>query len=122
MANVIMKPSGFKFLDRLKLGKLLVTEAPQINSSLGIVVILGPEEKSPFELGRIMMRAWLEITECGLAVTPLSSLVDFPETRELIKKQLGPGQRPVGAYRVGKPSVSELYTSPRRPRNKFVLE
>jgi hypothetical protein len=84
----IMKPKIFRALDSLGLSKMLVSEAPKIQSSSFLFVILAPQASNYEEQGRIFLRGWLELTREAFFGNPLSLLTDdadaVGELREML--------------------------------------
>ena len=61
--------------------------------------------------GRRLLRAWLMLGRQGLAVHPLSQLVDCPATAErLVERVSGAdeGARPLAVFRVGRPLTAPV--------------
>tara|TARA_R110000868_G_scaffold132381_5_gene343310 strand:- start:11607 stop:12593 length:987 start_codon:yes stop_codon:yes gene_type:complete len=121
-AQFVMKPSIFSFLKTIGLGRTLVSEAPQINSSLAVVAVTAPIKTSRVEQGRIFLRTWLELTRIGLSATPLSALVDEPKSYQAISHQLESDVVLVNVMRVGKISSDHIYKSPRLPVHLLELK
>jgi len=88
-ASQVLKPKVFKFLDRMGLASLLVSEAPKIKTSSFILCLVKKRsENDQIELGRFFYRAWLFATLKGLNLCPLSNLVDHPAYKEKLEKEL----------------------------------
>jgi hypothetical protein len=58
------------------------------------------------------MRTWLTLARWGLAVHPLSQLIDCPETASRLADRVG--ARPLAVFRVGRP-LAEPFRSARLP-------
>ena len=122
--SLLMKESIFKFLCKLKLEKLLITEAPQIRSSYGICVIYASKELNSLEMGRAFVRFWLSLTKARIYVCPLSSLVDFTESLKILNS-FKPSDASVclNVFRFGKVADEKyIYTSPRLSVERIIFK
>lgn len=111
--DFLLQPHMYEKMKKLGLGPALISEAPQIQSSLAVVAIFADKNLSLIDQGRAFLRTWLEITKLGLNVTPMSALSDAPATRKKIEDHLSNEQHLLTVFRVGKVPQSKVYTSPR---------
>jgi hypothetical protein len=64
--------------------------------------------------GRRLLRTWLMLGRSGLAVHPLSQLVDCPATAERLGQRLSAadeGARPLAVFRVGRPLTAPAHSA-----------
>jgi hypothetical protein len=88
-----------------------------------VLVLLGPSRVRPageVDLGRTMLRMWLELTRHGFAAHPQSHVIDCPDTAERLADLAGAvNERVMWVARVGRPELDTANTFPisaRRPR------
>jgi hypothetical protein len=114
-AGVVLKRGVFEALDRLKVARLFVAEAPVVRSAQAIVLFHRPEGEPPLETGRRFYRLWLEFTRAGVSAAPMAVLADDVEMRETIAREFGvpTGRRLITAFRLG---VAPQRTLPPKPR------
>lgn len=112
-AKFLLKPLIFTILKSVRLGRALISEAPQIRSSLAVIAVTAPRDANRFEQGRIFLQTWLELTKLGLSATPLSALADEAKSYQSISSQLEPDVCLVNVMRVGKIPIDQVYKSPR---------
>jgi hypothetical protein len=67
----------------------------------GSVLVLTDRGEEPRCAGRRLLRTWLTLARRGLAVHPLSQLIDCPETAERLAARVG--ATPLAVFRTGKP-------------------
>ncbi|MGE5085593.1 MAG: hypothetical protein ACM3MG_04785 [Bacillota bacterium] len=113
-AKFLLKPCTYAFLNKLGVAGAVMTEAPQISSATGLLVVFKKPGMSALENGRNFYRLWLQLTEAGFYACPLSGLVDHPEGRKQIEKRFE-NKSVLNVLRVGRVSPEKLYTSPRLP-------
>jgi RND superfamily putative drug exporter len=81
-----------------------------------VLVLLGPSTIEPaaeIELGRTMLRIWLELTRHGFAAHPQSHLIDCPDTGDRLADLVGAAdERVLWVARVGRPQVDTARTFP----------
>jgi hypothetical protein len=65
-----------------------------------VLVLTGTGEK-PLWAGRRLMRTWLTLARHGLAVHPLSQLIDCPATAARLAGRVG--ATPLAVFRAGRP-------------------
>lgn len=121
IANVLMRPKVYQFLNRLGLASLVVSEAPQIRSSTGLLFLFKLPNETPFEAGRRFYRAWLNLSRLGFHACPLSSLVDDEISKQKIQAAF-PGRIPLNVLRVGVAGDSGVYQSARLNTSDFLVE
>jgi hypothetical protein len=65
------------------------------------------------DLGRTMLRMWLELTRSGLAAHPQSHVIDCPDTSERLARLAGAvDERVMWVARVGRPDLDRTRTFP----------
>ncbi|MDD4974057.1 MAG: hypothetical protein PHY93_06880 [Bacteriovorax sp.] len=123
MAGLLFKESIFKLLSKLSLEKILITEAPQIRSSQGILIVYANNKLGPFEMGVAFMRLWLELTSKELYACPLSALVDFTHTGNILNS-MKPSNDMIclNVLRFGKVADEKnIYSSPRLGIDRIII-
>lgn len=103
-------------------GPSLLGAASAISGRGTVVALTAPaaEAATPAqvgELGRLLLRVWLAAGRAGLAVHPLSVLVDSPLTATRLRLALAPegdDRRVLSVFRIGRP-VDAPVESARRP-------
>lgn len=123
-ANIFLTPKIFKILVKMKVALGLISEAPQIKKSTGIVLILADVEQSPFEIGREFYRNWLRITELGFSACPISALADWEYSNKVLREKfnLPDSKMLVNALRVGiVPQKAKQAKRARRPVTDLIL-
>ncbi len=121
--KILFRVSVFKTLAALKMDKFLITEAPQILSSQGIIAIYVDKNLTSLEMGACFARFWLELTSRGLYGCPLSALVDFTHTKDILNS-LKPSNDTIclNVLRFGKVSdESKIYHSPRLDVSRVII-
>lgn len=124
LASLLFKEPIFKFLSMLKLEKALITEAPQIRSAQGIFVLFASKNLNSIEMGRAFARFWLKIESLGISACPLSALVDFTGSRNILNG-LSEGDDTIclNVLRFGKVADEKIiYSSPRLDAKRFIIE
>ncbi len=124
MGNLLFNVPFFKLLSLLKMEKVLITEAPQIRSAQGIFVIFASQELNSIEMGRAFIRFWLTLTSLGISVCPLSALVDFTGSLNILNK-LKPSDATIclNVLRFGKVADEKtIYSSPRLSVERIMLK
>lgn len=97
-----------------------MTEAPQISSATGLLVVFKQPGLSPLENGRNFYRLWLKLTAAGFYACPLSGLVDHPEGRKQLEVRFD-NKSVLNVLRVGRALPEKLYTSPRLPVSETLM-
>ncbi|GAB3938808.1 hypothetical protein [Micromonospora vulcania] len=77
----------------------------------GNILVLLADGGDHFAAGRHLLCTWLTLARHGLAVHPLSQLIDCPETADRLAERVG--GRPLAVFRVGRP-LAEPVRSARR--------
>ena len=77
-----------------------------------VLVLVGLPGESRVDAGRRLQRSWLELARRGLAVHPLSQLLDCPTTAARVAERVG--GEPLAVFRAGRP-VGEPVRSARLP-------
>ncbi|GAB2608217.1 hypothetical protein Aab01nite_61340 [Paractinoplanes abujensis] len=86
---------------RLGLPALLAAGGRNLLRYDGSVLVLTGEDDDVREAGRRLLRTWLLLGRFGLAVHPLSQLLDCPATAGRLTARVG--GRPLAVFRVGHP-------------------
>ena len=122
-ARFVLKPNVFEQFKKLKLAPHLISEKTKICSATAIAFLVAPTEMSFLDQGRLFYRKWLEMTEIGFSLNPLSSLVDWPNTYNIYKNALKLDDQKiiVNAFRIG-PTPNKLPGRYRRPLESVFKE
>ena len=118
------QPRGLR-PSRFPLGVLEETDGREVEGSDGLIVLCGPDDDVTawLQAGEGLSALWLAATTEGLSVVPLSHVVDVPETREALQREvLGGLAKPLILVRVGWQPISrsELPRTPRRPVDEIL--
>jgi nitroreductase len=105
---------------RFPAGVLEESEGREVEGSDGLIVLCGPDDTplAWLQAGEGLSALWLAATVEGLSVVPLSQVVEVPETRDALQREvLGGLAHPLILVRVGWQAISrsELPRTPRRP-------
>jgi hypothetical protein len=81
-----------------------------------VLVLTGPAGEDRVAAGRRLLRTWLVLARHGLAVHPLSQLLDCPATADRVRQRVRPGGEvePLAVFRAGRPRT-ETVRSARLP-------
>lgn len=114
-ASLLLRPKVFAFLDKVGLGKALVSDEKKIKSSSAVVLFHRPQAESYFDKGRALYRFWLEMTHNGLHACPMAALSDRLDIAKELKDEYGikADRELVMPFRVG---GLQSYTSAYQPR------
>jgi hypothetical protein len=96
---------------RLGLPALLAASGRGVLRYDGSVLVLTGRDEEPRSAGRRLLRTWLTLARYGLAVHPLSQLLDCPQTAGRLAVRVG--AQPLAVFRVGRP-IREPARSARR--------
>lgn len=110
-AKRILQPQAYSVLDRIGLGKILISEVSKNMSATALFCLLGQEDEEDVPLGRKFYRTWLEVEKLGLSLCPLSNLVDHPDINQKLQAFLPyPNKRKIlKIFRIGpKPKEKSL--------------
>lgn len=121
--KILFRVPIFKTLAALGMDKVLISEAPQIKSSQGVIAIYVDKNLSPLQMGACFVRFWLELTSKGLYACPLSALVDFTHTKDILNS-LKPSDDTIclNVLRFGKVTdESKIYHSPRLDVSRVII-
>lgn len=123
-ASVLMRPGVFALLERIGLGRVLVSEAAPIRSAAAVLLFCPRRGLDPFEVGRRFHRLWLELTALGLHACPLSALADEESEGAALAREHGldSGHVLVNALRVGPVRHARVPESPRLPPHECLLD
>jgi hypothetical protein len=91
---------------RLGLPALLAASGRGLLRYDGSVLVLLADEADRASAGRRLLRTWLTLARHGLAVHPLSQLVDCPETAGRLAGRVG--GPPLAVFRVGRPCTEPV--------------
>jgi hypothetical protein len=97
---------------RLGLAALLAASGRNLLRYDGSVLVMLTEGDDHITAGRRLLRSWLTLARHGLAVHPLSQLIDCPVTAARLADRVG--AQPLAAFRVGRP-LAEPTRSARLP-------
>jgi nitroreductase len=120
-AKLLFKPSNFRILRMVGLGRPLVAEAARVKTSSAVVVLHRPEKEPAFESGRAFYRLWLELTSIGVVACPMSSIADSARGASDVRVRWGVprGHRVMNVLRVGA-APSEPPRSARLPVSELL--
>jgi hypothetical protein len=79
----------------------------------GSVLVLTGNGEDPLPAGRRLLRTWLTLARHGLAVHPLSQLIDCPATAGRLADRIGAA--PLAVFRVGRPLSEPVRSARLRP-------
>ncbi|MET0840403.1 MAG: hypothetical protein ABWY19_16605 [Marmoricola sp.] len=89
-----------------------------VESADGLVAVCTAHDgvRSWLQAGETMSALWLEATQVGLSIVPLSQIIEVPETRRILNEDVFAGMaRPQILLRVGWQEIART-TLPRTPR------
>ena len=120
---VLLHPRVYPLMKALGLGRILISEAPQVSSATALLLFHAPREQPPFEVGRRFHRLWLELSAAGWHACPLSALADDPAANAEIRAKAGlpEDRRLVNVLRVGKAPEGAVAESPRLPADELIV-
>jgi hypothetical protein len=120
---VLLHPRVYPLMKALGLGRLLISEAPQVASASALLLFHVPLTQPPFEVGRRFHRLWLELSAAGWHACPLSALADDPAANAEIREKAGlpEDRRLVNVLRVGKAPEGAVAESPRLPAEELIV-
>ena len=84
-ASQLLKPKIYRFLSSMGVTRKLISERSQVMTASGLVLIASPLSE-PFDLGRVFLRGWLELTRMNLFGAPMSILTDDEASRMMLRK------------------------------------
>ncbi|MGW4460787.1 hypothetical protein [Micromonospora sp. NPDC004704] len=96
---------------RLGLPALLAATGRGLLRYEGSLLVLLADDDDHITAGRRLLRTWLALARHGLAVHPLSQLIDCPATAGRLAERVG--GKPLAVFRVGRP-LAEPVRSARR--------
>lgn len=114
--RAVLVPGVHGVLRRLGLARLLAASQSGLLRYEGSVLVLtapagptasdaGAPAGSPAALvraGQELVRVWYGLAERGIAVHPLSQILDCPRTERELARRLGGGERPLAVFRAGR--------------------
>ena len=115
--------SIFSILKKMGLAKTMIDEKSKVLSATAIAFLVVKEETDEISRGSFFMRTWLECTQIGFSLNPLSCLTDFTFYNEKWSKRLhlNSDEYLLNAFRVG-PTPEKLASNFRLPKEKVFLE
>lgn len=120
----LLSPACFKWMHRLGLARILISERAQMESAGALLLFTAPRDETPFEIGRSFYRRWLEVTASGLALCPMSALADSKRANDDIRRtfSLPEERRLVNVLRVGAPPPGfPSRLTPRLPPEELII-
>jgi hypothetical protein len=103
---------AYRVTRRLGLAALLAASGRGLLRYDGSVLVLTGNGGDPLGAGRRLLRTWLTLARHGLAVHPISQLIDCPATATRLAARAG--ATPLAVFRAGRP-LSEPVRSERLP-------
>jgi hypothetical protein len=82
-----------------------------LRSDGSVLVLTGPAGEDRVAAGRRLLRTWLVLARHGLAVHPLSQLLDCPATADRVRQRVRPGGgegEPLAVFRAGRPRTEPV--------------
>ena len=124
IGRLIFRESIFKILSYFSQEKVLLTEAPQIKSAQGIIIIYAKKDLTSLEMGRSFVRLWLSLTAKNIGVCPLSSLVDFSQSLKILDSmKTSNATICLNVFRFGKiADEKKIYSSPRLSVERIIID
>lgn len=120
-ARVLLRPSVFSQLTRLRVARPLISEAAQVRSAIALVLFMPRRTDSPFEVGRRFYRLWLELTAAGLYAAPMSASADDTKTRARYEEHVTSDRRLANVLRVGHAPEGLVAESHRLPTAELLV-
>lgn len=122
IGSLVLRPSVFPWLRRTGLTGALLSESQAILSAAAVVLFAPLREDDAFLVGRRFYRLWLELTQAGCHLCPLSALAQHePTARDLERRFAIPAERRIAnAFRVGVARHAPA-RSPRLPVDELIL-
>lgn len=120
-AQVLLRPSVFRALGRLRLARHLVSEATQVRSAIALVLLMPRRTVPAFDVGRRFYRLWLEITAAGLYGAPMSAIADDPAARSQFDSLVPSDRRLANVLRVGHAPEGMVVESGRLPVGEMMV-
>ena len=120
----LMAPPAFEWMRRLGLAGALISERAKIASAGALLLFTAPTTEDPFKIGRAFYRRWLEVTDGGLALCPISVLADSKRSNAEIRRafSLPSDRRLVNVFRVGAaPPGFPARLTPRLPAAELIV-
>ncbi|MDF9814351.1 hypothetical protein [Streptomyces sp. SPB162] len=112
--RAVLVPGVHGVLRRLGLARLLAASQSGLLRYEGSVLVLtttaGTDEPGTggpgavVRAGQELVRAWYALAERGIAVHPLSQILDCPRTEQELARRLGGRERPLAVFRAGRPT------------------
>ncbi|MDF2977477.1 MAG: nitroreductase [Actinomycetospora sp.] len=93
-------------------------------SALAILTAVDEHPVSVLRAGEALSAVLLEATAQGLGTTPITQVLEVPETRDHLRQVVGAHRPPVVALRLGwpEPFCEPLPATPRRPLDRVLTE
>ncbi|MFK7824114.1 MAG: hypothetical protein AB8G05_08155, partial [Oligoflexales bacterium] len=118
-----LKPVVFQQLIRIGLKKILVGESTQTKFAHFNLLFHCEKDLHPIEVGRLLLRKWLQLTGLGVALAPLSSLSDWDQSNLEMKTlaNIDEDKKLFFVARAGLIEWSQCPKSPRLPVKEVIL-
>jgi nitroreductase len=102
-ADLVLGKRGFGVFDRIGLAGPLIAEGAKVRSAAAVGLFHRPVDEHEFDTGRRFYRLWLQVTQAGLALCPMSVLADAPAAAARLKAQFGldDSRKLVNVFRIG---------------------
>ncbi|WP_298821523.1 hypothetical protein [uncultured Roseibium sp.] len=89
IARYVLRRPVFEALDRMALGKLIISEETKTLSAAGLVAFHRPQEEDRWLSGMHFYSFWISLTNAGFAVWPMAALADDPAANKHVCERLG---------------------------------
>ncbi|MEP6989884.1 MAG: hypothetical protein ABJA80_03065 [bacterium] len=119
----LLAPGPFALLGRLGIARPLISEGASVRSASAAVVFCPLKRASAFDVGRRMLRLWLEVEAAGLHLAPMSACADDARVRPALERLHGvPAERRLAnVFRVGRMDDAAVAVSPRLPVDEYLV-
>ncbi|MHA7775233.1 hypothetical protein [Roseibium sp. M-1] len=88
-AQIVLRRPVFEMLDRLGLGKAIVSEGAKTRSATGLATFHRPRDEDCWTSGMHFYDFWIALTAAGLAAWPMAVLADDPDANREVVRLLG---------------------------------
>lgn len=123
-AGMILRFPIFEGVNKLGLGKAIVTEAAKTKSATAIALFTKPADMSPVQIGRDLYRRWLELTELGFSVWPMAVVADDPQSAAHCRSEfdIPSGDKIINVLRIGSVHSGTTVLAARLSPTDLILE
>lgn len=123
-AGLILRHPIFEGVNKLGLGKVIVTEAAKTKSATAIAFFTKPTALSPVQIGRDLYRRWLQLTRLGFAVWPMAVVADDPQSAAYCKTtfDIKADHKIINVLRIGKIPRDAIIPSARLSPADLILK